>query len=137
MPASCGRVPLHDNRPAAQTRAVITVYCYQKCSTCRDALKWLDERGIAHQVKAIRETPPTSSELETALNALGDLRKIFNTSGMDYRAMGLKDKLPGMSQAAAFELLAKNGNLVKRPFLIGDGKVLVGFKEPEWRKMFG
>ena len=88
-------------------------------------------------MKAIRETPPTSAELETALKALGDLRKIFNTSGMDYRAMGLKDQLPGMTQAAAFELLGKNGNLVKRPFLIGEGKVLVGFKEPEWRKTFG
>ena len=67
----------------------------------------------------------------------GDLRKIFNTSGMDYRALGLKDQLPTLSEAAAFELLAKNGNLVKRPFLIGDDKVLVGFKEPEWEKVLG
>jgi arsenate reductase len=112
-----------------------TVYVYQKCSTCRDALKWLDENGIAHQVKAIRETPPSPVELKTALDALGgDLRKIFNTSGMDYRALGLKDQLPTMSESAAFELLSKNGNLVKRPFLIGDGKALVGFKVDQWRK---
>jgi arsenate reductase len=114
---------------------MLTVYIYQKCSTCRDALKWLDENGIAHQVKAIRETPPTPVELETALGSFGgDLRKIFNTSGMDYRALGLKDQLPTMSQSAAFELLSKNGNLVKRPFVIGEGKVLVGFKVDQWQK---
>ncbi|MES2660551.1 MAG: arsenate reductase family protein [Verrucomicrobiota bacterium] len=112
---------------------MFTVYVYQKCSTCRDAMKWLDARGIPYQVKAIRETPPTVAELKTALTAFGgDMRKLFNTSGMDYREHGMKDKLPGMSEAAAFDLLSKNGNLVKRPFLIGDGKVLVGFKEAEW-----
>lgn len=114
---------------------MLTVYVYQKCSTCRDALKWLDQHQIPHEVKAIRETPPTSAELNTALRAFGgDLRKIFNTSGMDYRLLGLKDQLPTMSEAAALDLLSKNGNLVKRPFLIGDGKVLVGFKEPDWVK---
>ena len=117
---------------------MLTVYCYQKCSTCRDALKWLDGRGLAYQVKAIRETPPTPAELATALKATGgDLRKLFNTSGLDYRALGLKDQLPAMSESAAFELLSRNGNLVKRPFLIGDGKVLVGFKEVEWEKALG
>ena len=114
---------------------MLTVYVYQKCSTCRDALKWLDENGIAHQVKMIRETPPTPAELKTALDAFGgELRKIFNTSGMDYRALGFKDQLPTMSESAAFELLSKNGNLVKRPFLIGEGKALVGFKVDQWRK---
>jgi arsenate reductase len=117
---------------------MLTVYVYQKCSTCRDALKWLDENGIAHQVKAIRETPPTPAELKMALDAFGgDLRKIFNTSGMDYRALGLKDQLPAMSESAAFELLSKNGNLVKRPFVIGEGKVLVGFKVDQWQKALG
>jgi arsenate reductase len=116
-------------------RRMLTIYVYQKCSTCRDALKWLDQQGIAHQVKAIRETPPSPAELKTALNASGgDLKKIFNTSGMDYRALGLKDQLPTMSESAAFELLSKNGNLVKRPFLIGEGKVLVGFKADQWVK---
>ena len=117
---------------------MFTVYGYLKCSTCRDAIQWLDSHGLAYQIKAIRETPPTPAELATALKALGgDLRKLFNTSGMDYRARGLKDQLPTMSETAAFELLSRNGNLVKRPFLIGDGKVLVGFKELEWKKALG
>lgn len=114
---------------------MLTIYVYQKCSTCRDALKWLDALGIAHQVKAIRETPPTRDELKVALTAYGgDLRKIFNTSGMDYRALGLKDQMEGLSESAAFDLLSNNGNLIKRPFLIGDGKALVGFKEAAWTK---
>lgn len=117
---------------------MLTVYGYQKCSTCRDAHRWLDARSLVYQVKAIRETPPTPAELATALKAMGgDLRKIFNTSGIAYRALGLKDQLPTMSETAAFEMLSKNGNLVKRPFLIGDGNVLVGFREPEWQKALG
>jgi arsenate reductase len=117
---------------------MLTVYVYQKCSTCRDALKWLDQQGIPHQVKAIRETPPSPAELKTALDAFGgDLKKIFNTSGMDYRALGLKDQLPTMSESAAFELLSKNGNLVKRPFVIGEGKSLAGFKPDFWQKSLG
>ena len=116
---------------------MLTFYGYHKCSTCRDALKWLEARGITHQVKAIRETPPTRAELKIALAAFGgDFRKIFNTSGMDYRALGLKDQMTGMSESAAFDLLSKNGNLVKRPFVIGEGKVLVGFKTAEWEKAF-
>ncbi len=116
---------------------MLTVYGYQKCSTCRDALKWLTSRGIAHEVKAIRETPPTVAELKAMLEATGgEIRKIFNTSGMDYRAMGLKDRLPAMGEEEAFALLQGNGNLVKRPFVIGDGKALVGFKETEWEKVF-
>jgi arsenate reductase len=112
---------------------MLTVYVYQKCSTCRDAMKWLNSRGITYQVKAIRETPPTVAELKTALAASGgDMRKLFNVSGTDYRELGLKDRLPTMREADAFDLLSKNGNLVKRPFLIGDGKMLTGFKEAEW-----
>lgn len=122
---------------AAQDPRVTTVYIYQKCSTCRDALKWLDAHGVPYQTKAIRETPPSHAELKTALDAAGgDLRKIFNTSGMDYRALGLKDQLPTLDEAAAFRLLSENGNLVKRPFLIGDGRSLVGFKPPLWEKAF-
>ena len=116
---------------------MLTVYVYQKCSTCRDAMKWLDGRGISYEAKAIRETPPTAGELKTALDAAGgDLRKIFNTSGMDYRALGLKDRLPTMDETEAFELMAGNGNLVKRPFVLGGGKVLVGFKKPAWESAF-
>jgi arsenate reductase len=110
-----------------------TIYVYQKCSTCRDALKWLDGKGIACEVKAIRETPPTVAELKAALEAFGgNLRKLFNTSGVDYRELGMKDKLPTMSEAEALDLLSKSGNLVKRPFLIEGDKVLLGFKEAEW-----
>ncbi len=113
---------------------MLKVYAYQKCSTCRDALKWLDAHRVPHTVKAIRETPPTSAELKTALKLQGgDIRKLFNTSGMDYRVLGMKDKLPAMTEADAIGLLSKNGNLVKRPFLIGDGKALVGFKPETWR----
>jgi arsenate reductase len=111
------------------------VYAYQKCSTCRDALKWLNAQAIPHTVMPIRETPPTPAELKAALGLLGgDIRKLFNTSGIDYRALGMKDKLPTMSEAEAIDLLSKNGNLVKRPFLIGGGKALVGFKPDIWQK---
>ncbi|HEY1122282.1 MAG TPA: arsenate reductase family protein [Haloferula sp.] len=114
---------------------MLTVYAYQSCDTCRKALKWLKAEGISHEVKAIRETPPTPAELKTAVKALGgELRPLFNTAGGDYRELGLKDKLPTMSEAEAVALLSKNGNLVKRPFVIGAGVVLVGFKEDEWRK---
>lgn len=114
---------------------MISVYAYKGCDTCRKALKWLKERGIPHEVKAIRETPPTVVELRAALAACGgELRPMFNTSGGDYRELGLKDRLPAMTADEALELLAGNGNLVKRPFLIGAGRVLVGFKEDEWRR---
>jgi arsenate reductase len=114
---------------------MLTVYVYQKCSTCRDALKWLDDHGVAHQTKAIRETPPSAAELKTALKLLGgDIRKLFNTSGMDYRALGMKDKLPAMSADEAIELLSQNGNLAKRPFVIGNGLALTGFKPEIWKK---
>ena len=112
-----------------------TVYCYQKCSTCRDALKWLDQHGIAYQVRAIRETPPSVAELRSALRALGgDVRKLFNTSGLDYRALGMKDRLPTLSETEALELLSNNGNLVKRPFLVGAATALVGFKPDLWTR---
>jgi arsenate reductase len=114
---------------------MLTVYVYQKCSTCRDALKWLNDHGIAHEVKAIRETPPTTAELKTAFKLHGgDIRKLFNSSGMDYRALGMKDKLPAMNEDEANNLLSRNGNLVKRPFVIGNGVALVGFKPEIWRK---
>ena len=117
---------------------MISVYAYKTCDTCRKALKWLGEKGIPHEVKAIRETPPTAQELMTAVRAYrGDLRVLFNTSGADYRSLGLKDKLPGMSTAEAVALLSENGNLVKRPFAVGEGVALAGFKEAEWKAALG
>jgi arsenate reductase len=119
---------------------MLTVYAYSNCSTCRDAVKWLKAQGIKFEERAIRETPPTMAELKAMLAAKeGNLRAMLNTSGMDYRALGLKDKLPGMSEEAALKMLSKNGNLVKRPFAFDKtaGVYLTGFKETEWEKALG
>jgi arsenate reductase (glutaredoxin) len=111
-----------------------TVYTYANCDSCRRAVKWLRGRGLEFSEKPIREKPPSVSELKVMLAAQGgDLRKLFNTSGLDYRAQGLGEKLPTLSEAAALALLAGNGNLVKRPFLLGAGGIgLVGFNEAVW-----
>jgi arsenate reductase len=114
---------------------MLTVYVYQGCSTCRDALKWINARGIKFEERAIRETPPTVPELKAMLaSKQGNLRAIMNTSGMDYRALGLKDKLPGMQQDEVLKLLSRNGNLVKRPFAFDAAEkiFLTGFKQSEW-----
>jgi Spx/MgsR family transcriptional regulator len=116
--------------------AMLKLYAYQGCSTCRNAIKWLKSHDIPFQEAAIRETPPKIAELKAMLAARGgELRALFNTSGMDYRAMALKDKLPSMSTDDALKLLSENGNLVKRPFALDQGKAvhLVGFKEQEWK----
>lgn len=113
------------------------LYTYQGCSTCKSAVKWLRAHGISFTEIPIRETPPSVTELTAMLKANADqLRLLFNTSGMDYRALGLKDKLPSMSTADALKLLSENGNLVKRPFAIDAKKDLglVGFKEEAWAK---
>ena len=116
---------------------MISVYAYKGCDTCRKALKWLNQQGIPHDVKAIRETPPTVAELKAVAAANGgDLRPLFNTSGGDYRELGLKDQLPAMTTENAVALLASNGNLVKRPFVTGGGISLTGFKEDAWSKAF-
>ena len=113
----------------------LEIYTLKTCDYCRKAVKWLRENGIPFEEIPIREQPPTLPELSLALkSANGDIRKLFNTSGMDYRALGLKDKLPGMNEAQCIELLSKNGNLVKRPFVIGDGIALAGFKPEIWGK---
>jgi arsenate reductase len=115
---------------------MLNLYVYQGCSTCRDAIKWLKSHDIAFKEIAIRQTPPSVTELRSMLKARGGLKAIFNTSGMDYRALGLKDKLPSMSEPDALKLLSTNGSLVKRPFAIDEkaGVFLTGFKEPEWKK---
>jgi arsenate reductase len=114
---------------------MLKVYTYQGCSTCRNAVKWLREHAVPFTELPIRETPPSVAELELMLKARGgDLRALFNTSGMDYRALGLKDKLPGISTAEALKLLSETGNLVKRPFALNAkaGVFLCGFKPEEW-----
>lgn len=114
---------------------MLTVYVYLKCSTCRDALKWLDRHRVKYTAKPIRETPPSRKELETALKLMGgSIRGLFNTSGKDYRAQGLAERLPGMGDDEAIGLLTSNGNLVKRPFVIGNNTALAGFKPELWSK---
>jgi arsenate reductase len=111
----------------------LAVYTYKNCDTCRRAVKWLGVHRLAFAERPIRETPPTQAELRTMLAALqGERRRLFNTSGRDYRELKLGEKLPGMSDGEALGLLAENGNLVKRPFLLGPGVALVGFDEAEW-----
>lgn len=109
------------------------VYTYKNCDTCKKAMKWLKEQDIEFEELPIRTQPPSYAELGEMLAYYGDEhRKLFNTSGMDYRKLDLKTKLPKMTASEALELLSKNGNLVKRPFLLGDGFGLVGFKAAEW-----
>jgi arsenate reductase len=114
------------------------VYAYKGCDSCRRAIKWLRGRGVEFEEVAIRETPPGLEEL-TQMHASfgGDLRALFNTSGKDYRELGLKDRIRDMGFDEAAALLSENGNLVKRPFVVGDGIGLAGFKEDEWSKAFG
>lgn len=112
---------------------MLTVYAYSGCSTCKKATAWLEAHGIAFQEKAIRETPPGVDELRTMLAAAGgDVRKLCNTSGRDYRERKLGGQLAVLPVDEVLELLAANGNLVRRPFVLGDGVALVGFKETEW-----
>ena len=112
-------------------------YGYNKCSTCRDASKWLSFQGITVVSKEIRENPPSREELQFALEQTGDVRKILNTSGVEYRAMGLKDRLASITTDEIFTLIQENGNLCKRPFLIDqvNGVALAGFKADEWAKV--
>lgn len=112
---------------------MLKVYAYKNCSTCKKAQKFLEEKGIEHKVLPIRETPPSKAELKKMLKAYeGDIKKLFNTSGQDYRAMGIKDKIADMSADEAIELLASNGNLIKRPFALSSDFAIVGFKEDAW-----
>ncbi|MBQ5316194.1 MAG: arsenate reductase family protein [Oscillospiraceae bacterium] len=107
--------------------------CYPKCTTCKKAMKWLDDNGISCEIRDIKTDNPTKAELETWIAQSGlTARKFFNTSGMLYRSMELAKKLPDMTAEEMVSLLSTDGMLVKRPLLIGDGFVLVGFKEAEW-----
>lgn len=110
--------------------------CYPRCSTCKKAVKWLEDNGIEYTYRDIKEDNPTEEELREwhAISGL-PLKRFFNTSGMLYRDMQLKDKLPSMNEDEMFKLLASDGLLVKRPIAVADGKVLVGFKEAEWEAL--
>ena len=109
---------------------------YPKCSTCQKAKKWLEEQGVLFEARHIVEENPTAEELSKWIAASGQpVKKFFNTSGLKYKEMALKDKLPDMSEEEQIALLATDGMLVKRPLLIGDGIVLAGFKEEKWAEV--
>ena len=110
--------------------------CYPKCTTCQKAQKWLDEQGVAYTLRNIKEDKPSYEELKAWYATSGlPLRKFFNTSGLLYKSLGLKDKLPTMSEEEMLRLLATDGMLVKRPLLVGDGFVLVGFQAARWEEI--
>lgn len=109
--------------------------CYPKCSTCKKAQAWLDAQGVQYELRDIKLQNPTEDELRQWHQQSGlPLRRFFNTSGLQYKALNLKEKLQTMSEEEQFSLLATDGMLVKRPILIGQDFVLVGFKEPEWKE---
>lgn len=132
------RPSLNDDNPTERKSMALKLYTYKNCGTCKKALKWLDAQGIAYENHPIRETPPKVAELKTMLAAMdGNIKKLFNTSGQDYKALNMKDKLPTLSEDEALAMLSENGNLVKRPFVLGDGAATVGFKEDVWAELFG
>ena len=113
---------------------MLTFLCYPKCTTCKKAEAWLKENNIEYTLRDIKEDNPSYEELKVWFEKSSEpLKKFFNTSGLLYRSMELKDKLPKMSEEEMLTLLASDGMLVKRPLLIADGFVLIGFKEPQWQ----
>lgn len=114
---------------------MIKFICYPKCTTCQKAKKWLDDNKIEYELRDIKENNPTLEELTAWYKQSGlPLKKFFNTSGLLYKSMELKDKLPTMTEEEQLKLLATDGMLVKRPLVISEGFVLVGFKESEWNE---
>lgn len=112
---------------------MIKFICYPRCTTCKKAKKWLDDNKIQYELRDIKEDNPSFEELSAWYEISGlSLKKFFNTSGLLYKSMELKDKLPAMSEEEQLKLLATDGMLVKRPLVIGEDFVLVGFKESEW-----
>ena len=113
--------------------------CYPKCSTCQKAKAWLQERGVAFDERDIKQDNPTEQELRAWHEKSGlPLKRFFNTSGLQYKALGLKDKLPAMTEDEQYALLATDGMLVKRPILVlDDGRVLVGFQQDQWAEALG
>ena len=109
--------------------------CYTKCFTCKKARKLLEERGAAVEVRDVKEQPPTAEELRTWWKKSGlPLKRLFNTSGQQYRALGLSARLPDMSEEEQLALLATDGMLVKRPILVGEDFVVTGFRQAEWEE---
>lgn len=114
---------------------MIKVYCYSKCTTCKKALKWLDDNGVKYDSLDIKGQHPDRNTIKELNTKSGlPLKKFFNTSGQLYREMELSKKLPNMSDDEMLDLLASDGMLVKRPLLITDKRVLVGFKEDDWKE---
>lgn len=112
--------------------------CYPKCTTCQKAQKWLDAKELKYELRDIKQNNPTYDELKLWHKKSGlPLKKFFNTSGLLYKSMELKDKLPSMSEEEQLRLLASDGMLVKRPVLIGEDFVLTGFREKEWAEKLG
>lgn len=119
----------------------IKIYEYNKCSTCRKALKFLDDKKLPYQKISIVDQPPTLAELKKMLKVLvatgGTFKNLFNTSGIQYRELKISDKLKnGMTESEALQLLSENGKLVKRPFVLTQEGGTVGFKEEDWKKIF-
>ena len=113
------------------------VYVYSKCSSCQDALAYLENKKISFEKVEIVTTPPTKNELEEMLAfQKGNIKKLLNTSGLLYREMELSKKIPTMTHDEIFKLLSTHGMLVKRPFMLGKGVGVVGFKKPEWDALF-
>lgn len=114
---------------------MLTFICYPKCSTCAKARAWLEEQGLTYTERDISQNNPTAEELRQWQSASGlPWKRFFNTSGMKYRALQLKDRLAQMDEAEQIQLLASDGMLVKRPILLGKGVVLLGFKQADWEK---
>lgn len=111
----------------------LKVYYYDGCGTCRKAIRFLDTHGLDYQLIDIREKPPTLTELKKMLAHLGhEVRRLFNTSGRDYRSMNLKDKISDMSHDEIVKLMRTNGNLIRRPFVVGEDTLLIGFIPEVW-----
>lgn len=111
----------------------LTILCYDKCSTCKKALNWLDEKGISYEKRPIKEQNPSKEELAVWHKKSGlPLKRFFNTSGNLYKELGLKDRLPQMTEEEQLELLASDGMLVKRPLAVTDQWAFPGFREKEW-----
>ena len=114
----------------------LKVYEYNRCGTCRNALKYLDAKGISYEAVPIRETPPSIKELKFMLEQTGNIKRLLNTSGQDYRKLNMKDKIKEMSEDEILKTLNENGNLIKRPFVLAEKTATTGFKEEEWNELF-